>query len=223
MRSTPETCQQQDQRAAGALPRLTMILMLHAESGMQGCYLGRSDPPLSDRGRVQAANVAQRLVGQPLVALYSSPLRRALHAAQAIAAPHGLELNLIADLAELDFGAWDGLSYAEIERREPETLGRSLADPVVICPPGGETLARVGQRVVTAARAITTHHSQGTVAVVSHAGPIRALICHAVGLTWDFYWRIGKDLAALTCLDWYDDDVILTLLNGTCHLRALGQ
>ena len=210
-----------------------LILIRHAESEMRGRYLGRTDPPLSDRGRAQAAALARRLAGKPLAAIYSSPLQRAMATAKAIAALHGLEVKEVADLAELDFGVWDGLSYGEIERRDPERLVCWLADPAVIHPPGGETLAHMSQRVVAATRglsqsaAIVARHPQGAVAIISHGGPIRALVCHALGLPLEAHWRIRQDLAALTRLDWYDADwdspteVVLSLLNDTCHLRGI--
>lgn len=200
-----------------------LLLMRHAESEMSGRYLGCSDPPLSGRGRAQAAALARRLAEEPLSALYSSPLRRALDTAQAIAEPHGLEVNVVADLVELDFGAWDGLSYGEIERRDPERLARWLADPATIHPSGGETSAHMSQRVVAAIQAIVADHPQGIVAIVSHGGPIRASVCHVLGLPLELQWRIQQDLAALTRLDWDGTQVVLSLLNDTCHLGEMGS
>ncbi len=197
---------------------MELILIRHAESEMSGRYLGRTDPPLSKRGRAQAEALARRLAVEPLPALYSSPLRRALDTAQAIAAPHGLEVSVVAELAELDFGAWDGLSYEEIERRDPERLARWLADPTAVHPPGGETLTHMRQRVMAAAQAIVARHPQGVVTIVSHGGPIRALVCHVLGLPLEAQWQIGQDFAALTRLDWYETEVVLSLLNDTCHL-----
>ena len=200
-------------------PKSELILIRHAESEMSGRYLGRTDPPLSDRGRAQAQALARRLAGERLVALYSSPLKRALDTAQAIAAPHGLEVSRVADLAELDFGAWDGLSYGEIERRDAERLARWLGDPATIHPPGGETLAHMSRRVVAATQAIVAAHPHGTVALVSHGGPIRALVGHALGLPLEAHWRLQQDVAAITRLDWYEREAVLSLLNDTCHLH----
>jgi len=199
-----------------------LILIRHGESEMGGRYLGRTDPPLSDRGRAQAAALARRLAEEPLSALTSSPQRRALDTAKAIAAPKGLEVSVKADLAELDFGTWDGLSYEEIERSDQERFARWLADPVTECPPGGETLAHMSQRVVAAAQVIVARHPQGKTAIVSHGGPIRALVCHALGLPLESQFRIGQDIAALTRLDWYETEVVLSVLNDTCHLRGIG-
>jgi broad specificity phosphatase PhoE len=199
-----------------------VILIRHAESEGAGRYLGRrSDPPLNAKGRAQAEALAKRLMGEPLAAIYSSPLRRALDTAEAIAAFHSLEVNLVADLAELDFGAWDGLSYSEIQSRDPERLARWLADPVTIHPPSGETLAHMSQRVVAATQAIVAAHLEGAVAIVSHGGPIRALVCHALGLPLEAHRRIRQDLAAITRLDWYETRVVLSLLNDTCHLWGM--
>jgi len=199
-----------------------LILIRHAESEMSGRYLGRTDPPLSDPGRAQAAALARRLAEERLSGLYSSPLQRALDTAKAIAVPHGLEVKTVAYLAELDFGAWDGLSYGEIERGDPERLAGWLAHPASIPPPGGETLAHMSQRVVAATQAIVARHPQGVVAIVSHGGPIRALVCHALGLPLEAHWRIRQDLGALTRLDWCETEAALSLLNDTCHLRGMG-
>lgn len=201
---------------------MKLILIRHAESEMSGRYLGHTDPPLSDRGQAQATALAHRLAGERLSALYASPLQRALDTAQTIAAPHRLEVKVVAALAELDFGDWDGLSYEEIEHRDPEQLARWLADPMAIHPPGGETLAHMSHRTVAAVQAIVTRHPQGAVAIISHGGPIRALVCHALELSPEVHWRIGQDLAAISRLDWYENTVILSLLNDTGHLRGIG-
>ena len=207
---------------------MQLALIRHAESEMSGRYLGHTDPPLSDRGCAQAIALARRLGREPLLALYSSPLRRAFDTAQTVAALHGPEVEVVAALAELDFGDWDGLSYEEIEHRDPEQLTRWLADPIANHPPGGETLAHMSHRVVAAAQAIVARHSQGTVAIVSHGGPIRALVCHALKLPLEAHWRVQQDRAAITRLDWYEADnlrpaeAILSQLNDTCHLREMG-
>ena len=100
-------------------------------------------------------------------------------------------------------------------------LTRWLVDPATVCPPAGETLGHMSQRVVAAIQAIVARHPQGAVAIVSHGGPIRALVCHALGLPLEAQWRIGQDLAALTRLDWYGTEVVLSLLNDTCHLQGV--
>ena len=196
-----------------------LILVRHAESEMKGCYVGRLDPPLSAQGRAQADALARRMAGQSLAAVYSSPLKRALTTAQMIAAPHGLEVNVIAELAELDFGDWDGLTYQEIAEIAPQRFNRWLADPAQARPPNGETLLEMSQRVMEAINGIIAAHPGETVVVVTHGGPARIIVCHALGISLSEQWRIRQDLAAVSWLDFDERWATLSLLNDTCHLQ----
>lgn len=203
-------------------PKRELILIRHGEAELRGRYVGRTDPPLSECGRSQAVAVARRLADEPLLAVYSSPLQRARDTAQAIGGLHCLRVKEVPDLAELDFGAWDGLSYGEIERRDPERLSRWLSDPVAVCPPGGESLAHLAQRVMAATHHILAQYPRGTSVIVSHGGPIRVIVCEALGLPLGAQWRIGQALAGLTRVEWYGGgDVVLSLLNDTAHLWRL--
>jgi len=196
------------------------MLIRHAKPKGAGRYLGRrSDPPLSSRGCAQAEALARRLAGEPLAAIYSSPLRRALETARAIAAPHHLSVETVADLAEMDFGLWDGLSYREIEAREPERLAQWLADPLAVAPPEGESLAEMGQRVIGAFEAIVTRHPGETITIVTHGGPARVILCQGLGLLLAAHWRLRQDLSAISRLELSEDGAFtLSLLNDTCHL-----
>ena len=196
-----------------------LILVRHAESEIQGCYLGRLDPPLSVQGRVQAAALAGRMAGESLAAVYSSSLKRALTTAQTIAAAHGLEVSAIADLAELDFGDWDGLTYQEIAEVAPQRFNRWLADPAEVRPPNGETLLEMSQRVMEAINGIIAAHPGETVAVVTHGGPARVIVCCALGIPLSGQWQIRQDLAAISRLDFDERGATLSLLNDTCHLQ----
>jgi broad specificity phosphatase PhoE len=197
-----------------------LILVRHAESEMQRRYVGRLEPPLSVRGRAQAAALARRMAGQSLAAVYSSHLKRALTTAQMIAFPHGLEVSVIAELAELDFGDWDGLTYQEIMGIAPQWFNRWLADPLRVCPPNGETLLEMSQRVMEAVNGIIAAHPGETVVVVTHGGPARVIVCHALGMPLSEQWRIRQDLAAVNRLDFDEGWVTLALLNDTCHLQG---
>lgn len=199
-----------------------ILLIRHAEPEGAGRYLGRrSDPPLSARGRAQAEALARRLASEPLAAIYSSPLRRALETARAIAAHH-LPVEIVADLVEMDFGLWDGLSYQEVEAREPEQLARWLEDPLAVVPPEGEGLAGMGRRVIGAFEAIAIRHHGEVVAIVTHGGPARAILCRALGLPLAAHWRLSQDLAAISRLGLGENGkVTFSLLNDTCHLNGI--
>ena len=191
-----------------------IFLIRHAEAEGSGRYLGRrSDPPLSERGRAQAKALAGQLAGEPLAAIYSSPLRRALETARAIAAPHRLPVETVADLVEMDFGLWDGLSYQEIEARDPEQLARWLANPLAVAPPEGESLAEMSQRVINAFEATVARHPEKTVTIVTHGGPARVILCQVLGVPLAAHWRLHQDLASISRLELGEDGIVSYSLN----------
>lgn len=199
----------------------TLTLVRHAECALGGRYVGRSDPPLSALGRAQAAALGRTLATEPFAAVYSSPLRRALDTARAIARHHGVAVEAMDALAELDFGAWEGLTYDEIARRDPDRLARWVEGPESVAPPGGETLAALHERALDAVAAIRARHPEDAVAVVSHGGPLRAVVCEALGTGPAGHWRVRVDPAGVSALDWRPEGATLARLNCTCHLHAL--
>src|SRR5882724_7688528 len=95
---------------------ITVWLMRHGEAeGMNGRCCGRYDAPLSLEGVAQAKRVAERLACESISHMYSSTLQRALKTAQIVADPHGLRVETLEDLAEINFGVLEGMRYEEIE------------------------------------------------------------------------------------------------------------
>lgn len=129
--------------------------------------LGRTDLPLGPEGLAQARAMAQAL--PPVSAVFSSPLERAVQTAQAIAPP-----RILADLAELSAGEWDGLSFSQIRRDYPQHYARRGVDPT-LPPPGGETSAQGLSRFLTA-MALAGETAPGDFAVVAHGGVIRLFL-----------------------------------------------
>lgn len=160
----------------------TVYLARHGQSDWNaaGRWQGHADRPLTALGLRQAAELAEELAGVPLDAVYSSDLRRARETAEAVAAPRGLPVVVLRDLREVDVGSWSGLTRAEAKERFPREFGRwtdgghGWHD--------GETYERMAERVVEAVGRIAAGHSGGTLLVVSHGGPIRALHAVALGL-----------------------------------------
>lgn len=131
---------------------------------------GHTDVPLNAAGIEQAHALADELAAEPLVAVYSSDLGRARDTAAAVAARHGLPVSIDADLREKNFGSWEGLTDTEIAGRFPHAQRGGWGD--------GETTEAVAERVVAALTRIRATHPSGLVLVVSHGGPIRALLAH---------------------------------------------
>jgi broad specificity phosphatase PhoE len=150
----------------------TILLARHGETdwNLNRRLQGHTDLPLNDRGRDQARNLAAELAGEPIDAVYSSDLVRAHETARIVAEGHGLDVTAIDDLRERHFGTWEGLSDNEISERFPEAAEGVLGD--------GETREEMARRVFDALQRIADTHPDGHVLVVSHGGPLRAVLRH---------------------------------------------
>lgn len=170
----------------------TVYLARHAESdwNVENRFQGHSDRPLTDVGREQAAALADALSDISLDAVYSSPLRRALETAEIVAAAKGLEPVQVADLREVDVGGWAGLSRADVESRFPEAFRRWLGGGEGW--EGGETYEQMAARVLDAVGRLAESHPNGSILVVSHGGPIRAVHAAAACMDVNAYRRVGR-------------------------------
>ena len=137
-------------------------------------FQGQSDIPLSEEGRAQAGATAAALASVPLEAIVSSDLSRALETARAIAALHGLEVASDPRLREFAFGEWEGLTWDEIVARFPVARDMAFSSVRAYQPTGGERFDAVRARVGDVLEA--HRHREGTVAFVTHAGALHALL-----------------------------------------------
>jgi broad specificity phosphatase PhoE len=169
---------------------LTLVyLVRHGRTTLnaEGRFRGRLDPPLDEEGIRQAEEAGRRVLVDPPMHVYSSPLRRGRQTGEAIARLAGAPLSIDEDLIDLDYGAWAGLSPEEAERRDSEAFAVYRVDPDRAIPPDGEPLSAVGDRVLKAIQRIGETHPGQTVAAVSHEVPIRLVVARVAGLS-------GKDL-----------------------------
>jgi broad specificity phosphatase PhoE len=165
----------------------TLILVRHGETdwNRDGRWQGHADAPLNERGRAQARVLADELAGEEVAAVYSSDLRRARETAEIIAARLGREVCVDPRLREVHVGRWSGLTMVEIEARFPDDVARWRAGDADHAFGDGETYAAMGQRVVAAVEEIAERHPEEQVVVVLHGGPIRSLLAHAAGITYE--------------------------------------
>ena len=147
-----------------------IILVRHGETdwNRERRWQGHADRPLNDTGREQAEALAAELAGEPIAAVYSSDLLRAHETARVVADRLGLDVTAVPALRERRFGSWEGLQDVEVERRFPGANG----------PPDGETREEMTRRVLDSLAEIAAAHAGRTVLVVSHGGPIRAVLRH---------------------------------------------
>jgi probable phosphoglycerate mutase len=205
---------------AAAGPPTTTWLLRHGQTELspERRFSGRVDIPLTGEGVRQAKLAAARLVTAGVDVIVTSPLRRARHTAEAVAEASGAPLVVDEDLAEADFGEWQGLTFAEAGQRWPAELAEWMASPDAT-PPGGESFAMVALRVLRALDRVTGDHKHAKVAVVSHVTPIKTLICRALLAPPEAMFRINLDVASLSRVDWFDNgSAVVRSLNDVGHL-----
>jgi len=185
---------------------------------------GRTDVPLSDEGRRQAARLAERLRGLSPAALYTSPLRRAVETAEIITAAVRLTPVVEDRLIELDYGAWEGKTFAEVMEQDAEAFRAWDADPGNVSPRGGESGGQAMARVAPFLDELAARHpgEREHVIVVCHRTICRLIVCHALGLPPSEYRRrLSMDNAALNIIQSMDKGWRLILLNDTSHLAPI--
>src|SRR5690349_17581605 len=186
---------------------------------VQKRYSGRTDAPLTDAGVRQAAAAAKRLASAGIDAIVTSPLQRAVRTAEEVAAATGIPVLTDDGFRETDFGAWEGLTFAEVRERWPSELTTWLADPLV-APPNGESFADVSERVTAALYRVLAARARRTVLIVSHVTPIKTLVAAALLAPPPALYRMHLDVAALCEIDWYaDGPAVLRSFNDTAHLQ----
>ena len=161
---------------------------------------------------MQARELAAALDDVPVEAVYTSPLARAVDTAAAIAGEHDLDPIEIADLREIDRGSADGLSFDEYPK---ELQAAFLGRPLTARFPGGETYEELRDRICPALEKIANAHRDGTVTVVTHAGPIRAALAIWLRIPDEAVFRIDQRFGAVNVVDWLDGVPLIRLVNGT--------
>lgn len=214
---------------------LTVVLTRHGGTTRSNPeqHLGQHlDVPLSDEGRAQAVALGRRLAGVQFERVVASPLRRAVETARLVVP--GREPETEPRLLEMDYGAWEGLTYEQVEARDGAARLLWEADPASLACPGGESGNEVAARVrsflhsaIDAAEPATgpVPVSDRRILVVSHSTTDRILLCVALGVPIrDFRRRFVQEPANLTVLRFGGPGAAgaqALLVNDVGHLRGL--
>ncbi|MEU9780489.1 bifunctional RNase H/acid phosphatase [Streptomyces phaeochromogenes] len=215
---------------AGAAPPdlgtpTTFVLLRHGETPLtpqkRFSGSGGSDPALSETGRHQAERVATALAARGTVQdVVSSPLARCRETAAIVAARLGLDVRIEDGLRETDFGAWEGLTFAEVRERYPDDMSAWLSSPDAEPTGGGESFEAVAHRVAAARDELLAAHTGRTVLLVSHVTPIKTLVRLALGAPPEALFRMELSAASLSVVAYYGDgNASVRLLNDTSPLR----
>jgi broad specificity phosphatase PhoE len=160
----------------------TFYLIRHGETdwNLHGRWQGHTDIPLNQDGRAQARQLAARLRAEYVRfdAIYSSDLQRAWETASAVGAALDLAPLPLPALREINVGSWSGMTSAEVRAQDGETYARYQSGEDV-ARGGGERFLDLYSRVVAAAEQLADQHPGRALALVTHGGPVRALLMHA--------------------------------------------
>lgn len=203
---------------------LRLLLVRHgqSEANAERHMQGRLDSKLTATGRQQAVAIARRIAASgPLDGLYSSPLARAFETAQAICEATGVKPVVLDDLMENDIGAAMGLSWEEFGVRFPREAEQIRDGAPDACWPGGESHAELAERVGSVMDFITSRHSTGAVAVVSHGGLLRWAVAHLMAGTEFGHPNHRFDNCAITEVTLGPEGRSIACANDVTHLAEI--
>lgn len=190
--------------------------MRHGQTPTTGKVLPGRAPNLhlAPEGIEQATIAATRLAELKSVdAIYTSPLERAQETAAPIGATLELEPKVDDGLIECDFGDWTGKKLADLAKKpEWSTVQRA---PSTFRFPNGESFTEMQIRMITTLEQIRDRHPGGTVACVSHADCIKAVMAHALGTHLDLFQRIVISTASISAISWSAAGPVALTVNST--------
>ena len=182
---------------------------------------GISDVELSEEGLQQAKLLAEKFPFDEVHAIYSSDLARAKDTAQFIADKFNLPVQIDPEFREVHFGAWEGKTFAELEKTDAERVKIFHASPDKLVIEGAETFQQAQTRAMNAIKKLVARHESKDfcrVVVVTHGCIIRTILSGILGVPLKNLWRIRQSNTGVTAIHTYDNYFTLSLFNSTAHL-----
>ena len=200
-----------------------IIFVRHGETDWNatGRLQGQHDTPLNAVGRQQARRAAQRLASEPVRALYSSDLARAVETATIIGDPLGLTVVTSPRLRERQYGAWEGLTAAEIQAGYPEQYAQWRTRSTDFAPPQGESRNVLLTRALAELQTIARRHTREMVVVVTHGGLCYVLINHILGSGDGDRREFTFGNASIHTLEMTGDRWSVISMNEIAHLQVV--
>ena len=200
-----------------------IILVRHGETEWNRVerFRGRADIPLNGTGLLQAQAAGKRIADEwKPVAIYTSPLSRAIRTAEAVAWHFGLRIQIHQGLVDIDYGQWQGLTPDEARQRWPDIVNSWYNAPHIAQIPGGETLDNLRSRALGVVNEMAALHEGQTIVLVSHTVINRIILLGVLGLGNDRFWRLRQDTCAINVFEVEGGVFTLGSLNDTYHLRS---
>lgn len=193
-----------------------IYLIRHGETAnaKEQALNGHFDVALSSKGEGQIRAVANALQDRPIRAVYSSDLKRARASADIVSQPHKLKPVCYPALRELSFGAWEGLSLAELNRKYPGEVAKRFKNPDTFQAEGGETFRQLRERVLPRFHEIVGCHPAEEIIIMAHGGVNRVILGHLLGIPFSNIFRIAQENAGINILQYYNGEPVIELING---------
>ncbi|MFT7626170.1 MAG: broad specificity phosphatase PhoE [Myxococcota bacterium] len=203
--------------------RLTLLRHGTTKANQDGLFLGQTDVPLNDHGRLEARALGARMASAGVDVLISSDLIRARDTAQQVAEATGLEVTLDPRFREMHLGDFEEVPAKQVHREHPELIARWISDPGSVRMPGAEaeSLGEVQQRAVAGIEAHVAANPGKHLVVVSHTFTLLMVMCWATGLDLSAFRRFHVDRASITRIEWRKFGPTLRGFNDTAHLATL--
>ena len=189
---------------------MRLILLRHGRTGLSGRYVGSSDVPLSKEGREQIQGLRSILAAMQIDSLLASPMHRCIQTIDLLRL--GLPVQLDPDLREIDFGRWEGKTFAEIEEQDPKLVQEWAQGKDDFRFPGGDAIAGFACRMEAVKDRLLAADAR-TMLLVTHGGVIRSLICGLLGLSPQNYLLFQVAKGHYSTIDLYDGGGVLTGFN----------
>lgn len=204
------------------MAKIILVRHGHVEGIDPNRFRGRMDVPLTEEGRRQAIAVGKCVAARwrPTI-VYTSPLQRCVWTGRQIAAATSADSVILSELNDLDYGAWQWRTPAEVGAKWPELFDLWLTAPHLVRFPQGESLQELIARMADFVRMVRERHATDTVVLVGHDSGIRALLLELLGQPISAYWRLAPQPGSISQVDILGHQVRILSVNETQHLQDL--
>jgi broad specificity phosphatase PhoE len=189
-----------------------LYFLRHGDTGLRGRYIGRTDAPLTDKGRAQARQAAGLLQAKNISKIVCSPMLRCRQTLEQLALSCPCCFNEL--LQEVDFGRWEGKNFREIVQGDKQLVDSWVNDPATFSFPDGESLVAFNKRVA-ACKILLEQMPEEKILIIAHGGIIRHLLCLLLGLDAEKYLLFEVKPGRVSSVQLYDEGGVLTGFNIT--------
>ena len=201
---------------------LTLYFLRHGQTALsrEDVFCGSGlDPELTPHGLEMAQAFLNAYHDAAWRAVYSSNLRRSITTAQPFCQALGLDLQVRAELNEIGYGRWEGLTKEQVDREFHDDYVGWLADPAWHAPTGGELATLISSRALKVVEEIRQTFTDGNILLVSHKATIRIVLCSLLGIdVGRFRYRLGCPVGSVSIVEFTSNGPMLKALADRSHL-----